>query len=90
MSVWELYTLVKRGRLMLSVAPAAFLTATYRDRRFSFVTVDERIARTSVELPDLHRDPADRIILATAAEIGTGLVSKDQRLEEYGVCEVVW
>jgi PIN domain nuclease of toxin-antitoxin system len=81
---------VKRGRLKLSVAPAAFVSATYRDRRFSFVAVDERITRTSVELPDLHRDPADRLILATTVEVGARLVSKDGRLREYGVCEVVW
>ncbi len=90
MSVWELCTLVKRGRLSLSVPPAAFLTATYHDPRFEFAAVDERIARAGVDFPDLHRDPADRIILATAVELGATLVSKDRRLVQYGVCDVVW
>ena len=89
-SVWELFMLVKKGRLELSVEPAAFLTITHRDPRFSIVPVDEVIARRSVELPDIHGDPADRMILATAVELGVPVVSRDSRLAEYGAARVIW
>ncbi len=35
-------------------------------------------------------DPVDRIFLATAAEYGCIIVSKDRRLGEYGVAKVIW
>lgn len=89
-SVWELFLLVKKGRLQLSVEPAAFLTITHRDRRFAIVSVDEVIARHSVELPEIHADPADRMILATAVELGTAVVSRDSRLADYRVATVIW
>ncbi len=82
--------LVKKGRLELTVPPASFVTATNRDPRFQVLPVDERIARRSVELPDIHADPADRMILATAAELGAQVVSKDGRFAEYGLVPVVW
>lgn len=90
MSVWELFMLVKKQRLQLKVAPASFLSVTHRDPLFRFVPVDERIARRSVELADIHADPADRMILATAVELGATLVSCDPRFREYGLCSVVW
>ena len=48
------------------------------------------IARRSVELPEIHSDPADRMILATAAELGTAVVSRDGRLAQYKVARIVW
>lgn len=89
-SIWELFMLVKKGRLELTLPPASFVTATNRDPRFRVIPVDERIARRSVELPDIHADPADRMILATAAELGARVVSKDGRFAEYGLVPVVW
>jgi PIN domain nuclease of toxin-antitoxin system len=89
-SVWELFMLVKKGRLELTVPPAAFLTSTNRDPRFQVIPIDERIARRSVELPDIHADPADRMILATAAELGAPVVSKDARFASYNLVPVVW
>lgn len=74
-SVWELFMLVKKGRLELSVETAAFLTISHRDPRFSIVPVDEVIARGGVELPDIHGDPA---------------VSRDSRPAEYGAARVIW
>jgi PIN domain nuclease of toxin-antitoxin system len=82
--------LVKKGRLELTVPPAAFVTATQRDPRFQIVPIEERIARRSVELPDIYGDPADRMILATGIELGAAIVSKDRRLAEYSVAQVLW
>lgn len=90
MSVWELFFLVKKRRLALTVPPAAFLTATHGNRQMKIATVDDTIARRSVELPDIHSDPADRLILSTAAELGCPIVSRDQRLSEYDLVPIIW
>ena len=90
MSVWELFMLVKKQRLSLTLPANAFLASTHGDSRFEVVPVDENIARHSVELADIHADPADRIILATAVRIGCPLVSGDARFQAYQVVPVIW
>lgn len=89
-SVWELFMLVKKGRLVLSVPPAAFVTRTKQDPMMTIIAVDDGICRRSVELPDYHADPADRIILATAAERGLSIVTRDGMFRTYEVAPVVW
>lgn len=41
-------------------------------------------------LPQIHRDPFDRLILATAQEHGWILISKDQEMRKYEDVRVVW
>ncbi len=84
-SVWELFMLVKKGRLVLSVPPAAYVSQTRKDPVMEIIPVNDTIARRSVELPDHHADPADRIILATAAEHGLPIVTRDAMFASYGL-----
>jgi PIN domain nuclease of toxin-antitoxin system len=49
-----------------------------------------RIAAQSVALPDIHRDPIDRVIVATAIELGAELVSKDELITKYPGVSVLW
>ena len=46
-------------------------------------------ALKSAELPLIHGDPFDRILVAQALVEGVPIVSSDQRLSEYGVA-VIW
>jgi PIN domain nuclease of toxin-antitoxin system len=39
----------------------------------------------STELPNLHRDPADRFIIATALMRSLPVVTTDRRFSQYGV-----
>jgi PIN domain nuclease of toxin-antitoxin system len=49
----------------------------------SIESITPAIAAATAELPDcLHRDPADRIILATARVLGATLITLDERLIE--------
>ena len=48
------------------------------------------MARRSVVLPDIHADPADRLIVATAQALDCTLISKDRRLRRYPDVEVIW
>ena len=89
-SVWELFMLVKKGRLVLTITPQALVRRAERLSYLQFVAVDHHIARRSVALPDVHADPADRLIVATAQELGCPLISKDRRLRRYPAVEVIW
>ncbi|HYU35207.1 MAG TPA: PIN domain-containing protein [Thermoanaerobaculia bacterium] len=56
-----------------------------------FVPLDNRIALRSNHLPgEIHEDPADRIIIATALTLGAPLVSKDTRIRDYPHVETIW
>ncbi|MCY4373536.1 MAG: type II toxin-antitoxin system VapC family toxin [Spirochaetaceae bacterium] len=89
-SVWELFMLTKKGRLQLAIAPDAFLHRAERLSYLRFTAVDNGVARRSVQLPDIHGDPADRLILATAQELGCPVVSKDRRFPDYPDVRIIW
>ena len=87
-SCWELGTLVAAGRLELTMSAGDWIARCEALPVLSIVQVDGRIALRASELPPVHRDPADRLIVATALSLGVKLVTKDDRLREYGVTTV--
>lgn len=90
-SVWEVATLVARGRLDLSIDVNDWVGASEALPFLRFVPIDSRIALRSARLPEpFHRDPADRIIVATALVLGAELVSKDERMHAYTAIRTVW
>ncbi len=89
-SAWEVALLVERGRLDLDRSPTALVTATAALPFVHFVDVDARIGLDSVALDLPHRDPADRLIAATARLLGASLVTKDERLRAWGGVQTVW
>ncbi len=89
-STWEFFMLVQKKRLVLSVDEVTWIRQVERLKFFRFIPIDNDIARLSVQLPDLHPDPADRIILATARILGSTLVTKDERLLNYPHVATLW
>ncbi|MBW2072064.1 MAG: PIN domain-containing protein, partial [Deltaproteobacteria bacterium] len=50
-----------------------------------------RIAVEACSLPgEFHKDPADRIIVATARVYSSRVISKDQRIRNYPYVQSVW
>jgi PIN domain nuclease of toxin-antitoxin system len=80
-SVWELAMLVKRQRLTLATAVSTWIEASLRPPGARIIPVGAAIALDSTQLPDFdhHKDPADRIIVATARRHGT-LLTFDESL----------
>jgi PIN domain nuclease of toxin-antitoxin system len=78
-SWYELALLAERGRIRVSTSIRGWLHGLARDVRS--VPIGADIAATAVALPDTFpRDPADRLIYATAVERGWPLITKDDRL----------
>jgi PIN domain nuclease of toxin-antitoxin system len=83
-SVWEVALLVERGRLQLAIAVDEWVARTERIPGLRFVPVNNAIALRSRQLPGrLHKDPADRIIVATALSHGATIVTRDDRIRGY-------
>jgi PIN domain nuclease of toxin-antitoxin system len=79
---YELAWLGQRGRLYAGVPIRAWLQGLAHGVRTLESTPE--IAATAAALPDsFPRDPADRIIYATAIEEGLQLVTKDERLRSH-------
>jgi PIN domain nuclease of toxin-antitoxin system len=90
-SAWEVALLVRKGRLELTMPVEDWIARSEVLPFLRFVPVDNRIALRSNHLPgELHDDPADRIILATALTLGAPLVSKDGKIQGYPHVETIW
>ncbi|MCY3591202.1 MAG: type II toxin-antitoxin system VapC family toxin [Acidobacteria bacterium] len=77
-SFWEIAMLVAKRRLQIPWAAEA-LRRYLLDHSLNEIPVDGEIALRAGFLTDLHGDPADRIIVATALG-GHRLVTADRRL----------
>lgn len=90
-STLEIYRLVKKGDLELNTHVDRWMEKIENLPSVRFVPVDNKIASSSVNLPDFsHKDPADRIIIATAREYGATLVTSDKRILLYPHVESLW
>src|SRR5216117_194259 len=89
-SLIEVVYLVERGR----IAPDAFdrfVTELARnDPAFTIVPIDFQLAAALRRIPrDLVPDMPDRIIAATALQLGLPLITRDRRLQSSGI-QTIW
>ncbi len=90
-SAWEVALLVAKERLKLTMDVTDWISKSERLPFLQFVPVDNSLAVKSVNLPQpLHQDPADRIIIATAMNIGAPIVTKDEKLRGYPHVKTLW
>ena len=83
-TAWEIAQLVSRGRLALAMDVTAWLATVSAINRVRFVPIDNEIAVKSVELPGVfHKDPADRMIVATARRFAVPLLTVDEKILAY-------
>ena len=80
-SLWEVAMLVTLGRLTLGEPLASWLDAAADPRSVRILPVTAAIAAEVARLPDtFHRDPADRLIVASCRTLGRSLVTRDRAI----------
>ena len=90
-SAWEIMLLEEKHRIEFSMAAQDWVTKAEGLPFFRFVAVDNAIAVRSVRLSGpFTKDPADRIIVATAIVLGATLVTADTRMRKYPHVRTVW
>ncbi|MEZ5890343.1 MAG: type II toxin-antitoxin system VapC family toxin [Xanthobacteraceae bacterium] len=83
-SAWELGLLVARGRLSLLMSPERWFERLLQAPGIGLADMPPEVLIASSFLPgEPPRDPADRIIAATAREFGYTLVTRDKPLLAY-------
>lgn len=82
-----------RGRIASSVPIEDWFAEAERERRFETVPLRPRIAITSTRLgASVPRDPADRLIIASALDLQVPLVTRDAAIAAAAVpgLRVIW
>ena len=84
-TVWEIALLVDTRRIELDVPVDAWVLRFLDRPGIEAVPLAHRAAARSYQLHHLeHRDPADRLLIATAIELGCPLVTYDKRIVQFG------
>jgi PIN domain nuclease of toxin-antitoxin system len=84
-SVWELGMLEAKGRIRLQRPCEEWVREALAMPGLEVVPLTPEIALDSSRLPGgFHGDPADRIIVATARIRAARLLTRDQKLIDYG------
>ncbi len=84
-SAWEIGTLVARNRLVLASSPEAWFARLLALRGMRLAPLSPEILIASTALPGTPpRDPADRIIAATARAHDWAVVTRDGELTPFG------
>lgn len=90
-TAWEIAMLIAKERIVISMDLDEWLSTIAQIEAVKFYAVDNDIALKSVTLPgEFHKDPADRMIVATARKLGCGLVTADEKILNYQHVKSVW
>lgn len=84
-SVWEIQIKYDLGKLPLPEAPGKLLPNLIKDSGFAFQMLQNEAIFMLGKLPAVHRDPFDRMLIATAIVNGWEVVTNDARFEDYPI-----
>jgi PIN domain nuclease of toxin-antitoxin system len=88
-SLLELATLASKRRIHLDTSVETFMQDI--ESRFVVLPITGRACARAVELPAAFpKDPADRIIVATALVEGLSLITADQEIRKSKVVGTIW
>lgn len=82
-SCFELALAHRRGRLELPIPSRDWFTRALEGSDVELLPLTSAISARAVELSEIHRDPFDRIIIATAIELDAQLASIDSHFPAY-------
>jgi PIN domain nuclease of toxin-antitoxin system len=84
-SGFEIGLKYRQGKLELPATPSDWFQAVMQHHGLSEFPLDLAICIRATELPDIHRDPCDRLIIATAQIHTLPVVTTDPVFHEYDI-----
>ena len=88
-SAWEILLKASLGKLVLPDRPERFVPEIREFYAIESLSLDEESTLQVDRLPDIHRDPFDRMLLCQAIVHGLTVVTPDRVLHEYPV-RTIW
>ncbi len=89
-SALEVSQLVKKNRLVLPLPLSEWFPEALQGSNIECLPVSPELLHQSTLLPDIHRDPVDRIIIATAQQHQAMLITADEKIKKYPDLKTVW
>ena len=89
-SCWEVAMLHLRGRIALDRDVRVWIAQSLREDRVRLLELTPDIAVGAARLRWDNRDPADRLIVATAMIHRAPVVSKDERIRSFQPANAIW
>lgn len=83
-SAWEIGNLAASGRIGMTRPVLPWFDEVVARAGARLAELGARVLVASTDLPgEVHRDPADRILIATAREFGLRIVTRDRKILDY-------
>ena len=90
-SIWEIAMMMEAGRLKVDAAYSEFIGNVLKSNAYRLRSITPDVAELSARLfADAHKDPADRIIAATAIVLQSPLVTADEFLRRSRQVRTIW
>lgn len=90
-TLWEVAMLLASGRLRAAGTGDAAIRLLVEETGVAVLELTPSVAALATQFPDdFPRDPADRLIAATARERGIPLVTADERIRSCLLLRTIW
>ena len=90
-SLWEIAMLIKHERLKVACTFSELIKLGISEKGYRVVSISPEIAQCSVGLPgSINKDPADRLITATAITNGCKFITADKNLRKSNRAPTIW
>ena len=83
-SAWEIAIKVSIGKLNF-VGGSAFFLEKMRHNGIELLTINSSHIEPVEKLPFIHRDPFDRLLVATAKAEGMTIMTSDENIQKYDI-----
>ncbi|MCL2501427.1 MAG: type II toxin-antitoxin system VapC family toxin [Defluviitaleaceae bacterium] len=83
-SLWEIAIKMNLGKLDLK-QPLVKLLDDIKTCGFNTLQVDDKYLCKLIDLPYIHKDPFDRLIISTALVEGLIIITTDENIQKYDV-----
>jgi PIN domain nuclease of toxin-antitoxin system len=84
-STWEIQIKYGLKKLPLTKRPEHFLLQAVKESGFRYSPIDDQAIFFLERLPEIHRDPFDRLLISHAALAGWTIITSDKTFESYPV-----
>jgi len=88
-SIWEIVIKYKLGKLSLPERPEKYIPSKREQHEIDSLPLDEEATLYLAKLPDLHKDPFDRILICQAIVAGLVILTPDDLITQYPL-RCVW
>ncbi len=88
-SIWEMQMKIQVGKLNLPISVADMITDQQSANAIQLLSIDLSHILELASLPDHHKDPFDRLLIAQARIERARLITDDPKIGKYSV-PVVW